>query len=103
MRKIFISLPMRDKTSYEIKEDRDRIISKLISRYGQFEILESIFTDVAAGSKSLYFLGKSFEVLSEADIAVFAKGWEKARGCLLEHDACLAYGIEIIREENLNE
>lgn len=34
------------------------------------------------------FLGKSFELLSTADVAVFAPGWNDARGCIMEHLAC---------------
>ena len=33
---------------------------------------------------------------AEADAAVFAKGWEEARGCRIEHEICLAYGIDIV-------
>ena len=28
-----------------------------------------------------------------------AKGWENARGCKIEHDAAVAYGLDIIYEE----
>ena len=28
----------------------------------------------------------------------FAKGWENARGCKIEHEVALAYGLEIIYE-----
>jgi len=32
----------------------------------------------------------------------FAKGWEQARGCKIEHDAAIRYGLEVIYEENRN-
>lgn len=28
-----------------------------------------------------------------------AKGWENARGCKIEHEAAVAYGLDIIYEE----
>ncbi|WP_419040028.1 Lar family restriction alleviation protein [Parolsenella catena] len=30
------------------------------------------------------------------DAAYFAKGWENARGCRIEHDAAVAYGLEVL-------
>ena len=31
-----------------------------------------------------------------ADFAVFAPGWQDYRGCRIEHDAAVAYGIPIV-------
>lgn len=35
----------------------------------------------------------------KAVVALKAKGWEQARGCRLEHDAAIAYGLNVIYEE----
>lgn len=35
----------------------------------------------------------------KAVAALKAKGWEQARGCRLEHDAAVAYGLDVIYEE----
>lgn len=34
----------------------------------------------------------------KTEAAYFCKGWEKARGCRIEHEAAKAYGLEIIYE-----
>ena len=47
----------------------------------------------------LCFLAKSLENMSLCHAAYFCKGWEKARGCKIEHDAAVAYGLEIIYEK----
>lgn len=57
------------------------------------EILDSFFQEAPAEAKPLWFLGKSLEVLSEADLAAFAPGWETARGCKIEHQCAKEYGI----------
>jgi hypothetical protein len=44
------------------------------------------------------FLGKSLELLSTADIAYFAKGWENARGCRIENTCAIEYGIAVIED-----
>lgn len=48
----------------------------------------------------LCFLAKSFlENMSLCHAVYFCKGWENARGCRVEHDAAVAYGLDIIYEE----
>lgn len=49
--------------------------------------------------KPLWFLGKSIELLSTADLVYFAKGWETARGCIIEHSCAVAYMVKTIITE----
>ena len=37
--------------------------------------------------------------MSLCHAAYFCKGWEKARGCRIEHEAATAYGLTILYEE----
>lgn len=97
MIKIFISQPMKDKTNEEIKEERENIIHYCQKQYGEIEVIDSFFEDAPHDANPLWFLGKSLEALSTADIAVFAKGWADARGCRMEHSACVAYGINAVQ------
>ena len=87
---------MRNKTDEEIKEERKVIISACKNKYGEIDVIDSFFESAPHEAKPLWFLGKSFELLSTADVAVFTKGWEEARGCKMEHEACKKYGIEIV-------
>ncbi len=98
MKKVFISQPMRDLSETEIKEERKAIKQTIIKEYGDVEFIDSYFESAPASARPLWFLGKSLELLSTADMAFFAYGWEDARGCVMEHTACLSYGIEIIRD-----
>jgi len=41
----------------------------------------------------VYCLGESIKLMEDADIAVFAPGWENARGCRIEHKICEEYNI----------
>ena len=47
-------------------------------------------------SHALEYLGESLKLLAKADIAYFAPGWNKARGCKIEHQCALEYGIHTI-------
>lgn len=97
MKKLFISQPMRDKTDNEILHDRERAIANAEEIIGEkLEPLETFFDDFSADTKPLEYLARSIEFLAKADIAYFAPGWESARGCKIEHECAVEYGIDRI-------
>lgn len=97
MKKLFISQPMNGLTDAEILAERKRIIEKVGYVLDEpFEPIESFFQSAPHEAKPLWFLGKSLELLSTADIAVFGKGWENARGCRVENLCAKEYGIDTI-------
>lgn len=100
MVRLFISQPMNGKTNEEIKSERNEIIQRVKERYPneEIEVIDSFFENAPHDAKPLWFLGKSLELLSTADIAYFANGWEEYRGCSIEHDAAVNYGIDIVGE-----
>lgn len=107
-RKAMLSQPMAGKTETEIVATRERAIAALNER--GYEIVNTLFTDEWYSREKmeergvvqipLCFLAKSLKSMSMCHAAYFCKGWEQARGCRIEHDAALAYGLEIIYEEN---
>ena len=97
MKKVFISQPMKDKTDEEIKAVRAAVSKHVANLYNdEVEIIDSFFEGAPHDAKPLWFLGKSFELLSTADIAVFVDNWSEYRGCVMENEACTKYGIEFI-------
>ena len=98
--KLFISQPMRDKTNEEIKSERNEIIQRVKEIYKdeEIEVIDSFFENAPHEANPLWFLGKSLELLSTADIAYFADGWEEYRGCSIEHKCAIEYGINIIQD-----
>ena len=101
MKKLFISQPMRGKTDEEILNERKKAIETAETQTGEpVEVIDSFFQKAPVGAKPLWFLGKSLEFLADADVAYFAKGWNEARGCKVEHTCAKEYGIETIIEEN---
>ena len=101
MTKIFISQPMKDKTNQEIEQERKKIIEKVEKYFGEVEVIDSFFKDAPHNAKPLWFLGKSLELLSNANVIVLGKGWECSRGCRIEHECAVQYGISVIYIENL--
>jgi len=107
MKKAMLSQPMAGKTDAEIIATREKAI-KVLEEKG-FEIVNTLFTDEWYNKEQmeargvaqipLCFLAKSLENMSLCHAAYFCKGWENFRGCKLEHDAAIAYGLEVIYEE----
>lgn len=98
--KIFISQPMRDKSDEEIKLVREVVVKKLFRRYGdeEIEILDSFFEHLPmpeqVENKKIYYLGRSLELLSQADLVVFVDNWVNYTGCNIEHEVAFKYGVE---------
>ena len=98
--KVFISQPMNGKTNEEILAAREKAVESVKRNFGdeEVEVIDSFFKDAPHDAKPLWYLGKSLELLAEADVAYFAKGWEDARGCRIENMAAIEYGIDVIED-----
>ena len=107
MKKAMLSQPMAGKTNEEIIATRERAI-KSLNKLG-YEVVNTLFTDEWYSQEKmeergvvqipLCFLAKSLESMSLCHVAYFCKGWEKTRGCRIEHEAAVAYGLKVIYEE----
>lgn len=99
MKKLFISQPMRGKTDEEILAVREKAIKAAEKLIGEpVEVIDSFFRSAPVDAKPLWFLGKSLELLSTADVAYFAPGWNDFRGCKVEHTCAVEYNIDRIEE-----
>lgn len=106
MKKAMISQPMAGKTEAEIALTREKALAFLKGK--GFETINTLFTDEWYSKEAmekrgvvqipLCFLAKSLENMSLCHAAFFCNGWEKYRGCRIEHEAAVAYGLEIIYE-----
>ena len=102
MKKIFISQPMRGLTDEEILKAREEIrknAEKVIKE--PIELIDSFIEDYPGEINKhipVFYLGKSIQFLSQADVAYFGGDWRNARGCKIEHEVAKQYGIEIIEE-----
>lgn len=103
-KRAMISQPMAGKTDEEIASTRDKAHAKL--REMGYELANTLFTGERYGGEAmeergavqvpLRHLAKSLENMSLCHAAYFCKGWENARGCRIEHDAAVAYGLEVL-------
>lgn len=107
MKKAMLSQPMAGKTNEEIVATREKAIGALEEK--GYDVINTFFTDEWHSKEAmtergvvqipLCFLAKSLENMSLCHAVYFCKGWENARGCRIEHEAAVAYGLEILYEE----
>ena len=102
MKKLFISQPMKGLTDEEILKAREEIKTRAEQAIGeQVELIDSFVEDYPKEiNKSIpvWYLGKSIQFLSQADIAYFGGDWRNAKGCKIEYEVANAYGIKTITE-----
>ena len=98
--KVFISQPMSGFTDAEIVATRERI-------FGDYQaenpnaVLVDAYSEIKGKMGEYYtyihpnvaMLGNAIMALAEADLIIFAPGWEKARGCRIEQKVATYYDI----------
>ena len=98
--RIFISQPMNGRRTEIVNRERNGIINSfckwgidagLFEEGDVFVDVNENFGDEVPGKGRLYYLGRSIQNMEEADYVIFATGYEKAKGCLVEHTAATRY------------
>ena len=106
-KKAMVSQPMAGRTNDEIVDAREKAVAELEGM--GYEVVNTPFTDGWYGDDAmrergvvqvpLCYLAKSLENMSLCHAAYFVRGWEGARGCRIEHEAAVAYGLEVLYED----
>ena len=94
--KVMLSSPMAGKSNKEIADERFAMIKEIeaFSSDSDYEIMNTIVHGHESKT-DLECFAESVKFLSQADVLVMGKGWADARGCKLEHDIAVAYGLQV--------
>lgn len=99
-KKVFVSLPMRNRSVDEIREDMNSLLNEvriMCAEVGEdVELIDTIWPDgpgTDIRDEGCWYLGRSIMALAQADLAIFHPGWREARGCIIEHMVCAIYNI----------
>lgn len=110
---LFVSMPMNGLEEEEIAEKMSEYVDAFKDR---FNVSSTLFTDsdfnvfttdtldlthysgAVIQHIPISYLAMSLAIMATCDAAFFAKGWEDARGCRIEHAVAEAYGLELIYE-----
>lgn len=103
-----ISQPMDGLTEEQILKSRNEAIDNFVDEEN-YEVADTYYdsehdkerVEIAKGKKhpDLAYLALSLLDMADCDTVIFCKGWSKARGCQIEHDAAEKYGLEIVNTE----
>lgn len=97
--KIMISQPFAGKTQTEINFVRENATKYLKAR--GHEVIDTDFSyleDDLICNFPIFSLGESIKAMSYCDAVYFCKGWEKHRGCVIEHLCAIFYGLKTFYE-----
>ena len=106
--KVMISMPMAGKhdeavfMNSSVKEEYNNIVEQFKKLH--IEVVDTYFTDDISNISrpDIYFLAKSILAMQDVDAVYFADGWRNARGCEIEHQVCVKYGIKTLYSDFLN-
>lgn len=89
MKKVYISLPITGRSLDDVRTQIDEV-SKLLRAHGYVPVSPlEIQPDLNAPYSEL--MGNDIKALLECDAVIFLDGWEKSKGCRLEHQAANIY------------
>lgn len=96
MLKVFISVPMHDRSGDEIWKDINDAFEAIPKIFPNQELCMTHNTACVGPMNAgrLYYLGSAIQSMDHCDAAYFCKGWETAKGCQVEHYICELYGIQ---------
>lgn len=90
---------MKNKSREEIIKERENLIS--IFKNKGYEIINTVFDyTFTEGNIPVKLLARAIDKLADANEVCFMNGWDKARGCKIEHQICKEYGIKISYEND---
>lgn len=98
--RFMISQPMGGLSDDEILEKKHEA-TEFLSAQGH-EVVDTFYqSDLPDNIRNsgLFWLGASLMDMAKCDAVYFCRGWKDARGCIIEHEAALAYRMQIVYEE----
>ena len=114
---IFISQPMSGKSEEEILATRQKEIEKIHQLFDadgvEINIIDSYIDDATRKhfkehvsddiNWDIFWLSQSLERLAMADMIWLCDGWEYSKGCNVELECAMQYGISIVYPEYIIE
>ncbi len=91
-------MPMKSKSTEQVQVEMGKVFEYIKKKLPQAELIESIIEGADKGIAlkgddiAVWYLGKSLQMLSEADIVFFVNDWRDYRGCSTERMVAEKYG-----------
>ena len=95
--KIFISIPMTSKSTTQVDQEMGKVYKYIKEKLPQAELIDSVIDwedkDIALKGDDIacWYLAKSIELMTQADLVFFVNNWRSFRGCFIERQVAEAY------------
>lgn len=103
---VFISTPMSGLPDSRIRENLGKAKDEYLRRFDldpedvyfkdNFEPEDDNDGEYRGMYPPLYFLGRAMIKMAHSDEVFFFGEWKEARGCQIEHEVCVKYGIPYV-------
>lgn len=99
MKKVFISQPMRGISDAKVLVVREKLFEEYKAEHPDAVLIDNLVSPTEAMLEvkhpRVQMLGRSIGRLADADVVIFAKGWENYPGCRVENYVARYYDIEM--------
>lgn len=99
MKKLFISCPMKGRTEENIRKSMEQMhkIAEIVFDQ-ELEVIPTYIEDNPPenNNQAIWYLGKSIQLLAEADFFIGIEYMEFCKGCMIENNIARDYGIRSI-------
>ena len=98
---VFISQPMRGFSDTEITVVREKIFEEFKLTHPEAVLIDNLIMNPAQSDlkdvahPEIVLLAMSIDRMADADVVIFAKGWENYPGCRVENRVARYYGLKI--------
>ena len=96
MKKLFISCPMKGRTEENIRKSMEQMhkIAEIVFDQ-ELEVIPTYIEDKPPenSKQAVWYLGKSIQLLAEADFFIGVNYTEFFKGCMVESKVAMEYGI----------
>lgn len=99
MKKLFISCPMKGRTEENIKKSMEQMHKIAEIMFDQkLEVIPTYIEDAPPkdSHEAVWYLGKSIQLMAEADFFVGVSYCEFFSGCMVENKVARQYGVKSI-------
>lgn len=89
---------MKSKSTEQVRSEMNKVFDEIKDRLPDAELLDSVIDGadksiaIKGNDIGLWYLAKSLEIMSEADIVFFINDYKNYRGCLVEKQCADSYG-----------
>lgn len=89
---------MKSKSTEQVRQEMNSVFEKIQKKIPEAELIDSIIDGADShiakdgDSVGLWYLAKSLELMSQADLVFFVNDYRDYRGCRVEEMCAKAYG-----------